>query len=67
MAQMARKEGYVAKPSSSGSRMEVNSRSSAVVLGGMPRALFFRFFRKFLSAHFFPKGSRGSERRQNVW
>lgn len=38
-AQMPTKEGYVAKPSSSGSRIEMKSASSDFEEGGMPRAL----------------------------
>jgi hypothetical protein len=36
---MARNGSYVAKPSDSGSRMEMNSLSSAGEEAGMPRAL----------------------------
>lgn len=38
-AQMPTKDGYVAKPSSSGSRIEMKSASSDFEEGGMPRAL----------------------------
>lgn len=38
-AQMPTKEEYVAKPSSSGSRIEMKSASSDLEAGGMPRAL----------------------------
>lgn len=38
-AQMPTKDGYVAKPSSSGSRIEMKSASSDLEEGGMPRAL----------------------------
>lgn len=36
---MPTKDGYVAKPSSSGSRIEMKSASSDLEEGGMPRAL----------------------------